>query len=225
MSWWKLGASPQPGIRFICYHDVKDNEINRLESQLMLMRELGAFIGIDDALDRMDSQSGLDQPLFTVTFDDGLETTYRNAWPVCERLGLPMSVYVITGFVGQPRYMSWDNIAQMAKSPLVRVGSHSVTHRNLAQLTSDEVRSELTQSKATIEQRLGVRCDHFCCPRGRPSRDFIADRDPRIAVDVGYRSFLTTQRGLTHRGDRPPLVKRDVLHMHSSKAELRHFLY
>jgi hypothetical protein len=42
---------------------------------------------------------------------------------------------------------------------------------------------------------------------------------------VGYRSFLTTQRGLTRTGDRLPLVKRDVIGMEASRSELRHFLF
>ena len=45
-----------------------------------------------------------------------------------------------------PGYMSWENIAEMAKSPLVTFGSHTVNHRNLMGLSADEVRFELAQS-------------------------------------------------------------------------------
>ncbi len=221
----KLGAKLQPGIRFVCYHDVLPGETASLEAQLLLMREHGEFIDLDRAIGLMEARSVLDRPLFTVTFDDGLATTCGEAWPVFERLGIPLSIFIITSQVGQPGYMSWDDIAAMAKSPLVTFGSHTVNHRNLMSLSADEVRLELTQSKAEIEAALKRRCDHFCCPWGRPDRDFRSDRDPQIAMEVGYRSFLTTQRGLTRTGDRLPLVKRDVIHMHSSRAELRHFLF
>mgnify|MGYP002634430548 CR=1 FL=1 len=221
----KLGAKLQPGIRFVCYHDVLPGETASLEAQLLLMREQGEFIDLDRAIGLMEARSVLDRPLFTVTFDDGLVTTCGEAWPVFERLGIPLSIFIITSLVGQPGYMSWDDIAAMAKSPLVTFGSHTVNHRNLMSLSADEVRLELTQSKAEIEAALNRRCDHFCCPWGRPDRDFRSDRDPQIAMEVGYRSFLTTQRGLTRTGDRLPLVKRDVIHMHSSRAELRHFLF
>ena len=221
----KLGAKLQPGIRFVCYHDVLPGETASLEAQLLLMREQGEFIDLDRAIGLMEARSVLDRPLFTVTFDDGLATTCGEAWPVFERLGIPLSIFIITSLVGQPGYMSWDDIAAMAKSPLVTFGSHTVNHRNLMSLSADEVRLELTQSKAEIEAALNRRCDHFCCPWGRPDRDFRSDRDPQIAMEVGYRSFLTTQRGLTRTGDKLPLVKRDVIHMHSSRAELRHFLF
>jgi hypothetical protein len=138
---------------------------------------------------------------------------------------VPLSTFLITGLVGQPGYMSWQDAKHMAVSRLVTIGSHTVNHRNLRQLSADEVRFELSSSKARIEDVLGMRCDHFCCPWGRPDRDFRTDRDPAIALELGYRSFLTTRRGLTRTGDRLPLVKRDVIGMDSSPAELRHFLF
>jgi len=221
----KLGAKIAPGIRFVCYHDVLANETGSLEAQLLLMKKQGEFIGLDRAIELMASGAPLDRPFFVVTFDDGLESTYRHAWPVFERLGIPFSVFIITSLPGQPGYISWDGIAEMGRSSLVTFGSHTVNHRNLSRLSADEVRFEMVESKAKLEKALGRRCDHFCCPWGHPERDFRPERDPRIATDAGYKSFLTTERGLTRTGDKLPLVKRDVIHMHSSTAELRHFLF
>lgn len=220
----KLGAKARTGIRFVCYHDVLDNEVEDLERQLVQMGGMGTFISLDQAIDLMARQAAITSPLFTVTFDDGLAGMNGNAWPVFERLKIPFSIFLITGSVGSAGYMTWDEVARMARSPLVTFGSHTVNHRNLAQLGADEVRFELAESKQRIEQATAKGCDHFCCPWGRPGRDFHPDRDPAIATELGYRSFLTTERGLTQTGDRLPLVKRDVIHMHSSNAELRHFL-
>jgi peptidoglycan/xylan/chitin deacetylase (PgdA/CDA1 family) len=221
----KLGVPPAPGIRFVCYHDVLAHETASLEAQLLLIGSQGEFLGLDQAVDLMAAQAPLDRPLFVVTFDDGLESTYRHAWPVFERLGVPFSVFVITDFAGRAGYFGWAEAREMARSSLVTIGSHSVGHRNLGKLSEEEVRYELVESKAKIESTLGRKCDHFCCPWGRPGRDFLPDRDPRIAGEAGYRSFLTTARGITRTGDRLPLVKRDVIHMHSSAGELRHFLF
>jgi peptidoglycan/xylan/chitin deacetylase (PgdA/CDA1 family) len=221
----KLGARVRPGIRVVCYHDVLDDEIASLEHQLTLMGQLGSFISLDRAIELVARQETIASPMFTVTFDDGLETSCRNAWPVFERMGIPFAVFVITGFAGTAGYMSWSEVERMARSPLATLGSHTVNHRNLAQLSADEVRFELAESKARLEAATGKACDHFCCPWGRPGRDFRPERDPAIALDVGYRSFLTTARGLTRTGDRLPMIKRDVIHMHSSDAELRHFLF
>jgi peptidoglycan/xylan/chitin deacetylase (PgdA/CDA1 family) len=221
----KLGAKLTPGIRFVCYHDVLANETGNLESQLLLMKAKGEFIGVDRAIELMAAGASLDRPLFVVTFDDGLESTHRHAWPVFERLGIPFSVFIITSLPGQTGYIPWREISEMDRSSLVTIGSHTVNHRNLSQLSAEDVRSEMVDSKARLEQALGKSCDHFCCPWGRPARDFRPERDPQIAMATGYKSFLTTERGLTRTGDAPFMVKRDVIHMHSSPAELRHFLF
>jgi peptidoglycan/xylan/chitin deacetylase (PgdA/CDA1 family) len=220
----KLGARPRPGLRFLCYHGVEPSEVPSLEHQLDVVGRMGDFISLDEAIDMMARGTAITSPLFTVTFDDGLMSTCANAWPVFERRGVPFSVFVITGCMDTPGYMGWDDVGRMARSKVGTIGSHTVNHRNLAQLSADEVREELVRSKAQIEAVTGKPCDHFCCPWGRPDRDFLTDRDPAIAEAAGYRSFLTTARGMTHTGDRLPLVRRDVLHMDSSDAELRHFL-
>jgi peptidoglycan/xylan/chitin deacetylase (PgdA/CDA1 family) len=221
----KLGAKLTPGIRFVCYHDVLADETGSLESQLLLMKTKGEFVGVDRAIELMAQGAPLDRPLFVVTFDDGLESTHRHAWPVFERLGIPFSVYIITSLPGQAGYIRWADIAEMSRSSLVTFGSHTVNHRNLAQLSAEDVRYEMVESKDRLEAALGKSCDHFCCPWGRPVRDFKPERDPQIAKEVGYKSFLTTARGISRTGDEPFMVKRDVIHMHSSPAELRHFLF
>lgn len=224
LSMRKIGVAPSPGIRVICYHGVEAHEVSCLERQLEFMGRVGQFISIDDAVGIMESGAEIRDPLFSITFDDGLSSTYVNAWPIFEQRNLPFSVFVITGSVGDDGYMNWEDIRRMAGSKTCTIGSHTVNHRNLAMLSLSEVERELAESKLTLEAATGMLCDHFCCPWGRPGRDFDIMRDPAIAVEVGYRSFLTTERGFTRTGDQLPMVKRDVLHMHSSDAELRHFL-
>jgi peptidoglycan/xylan/chitin deacetylase (PgdA/CDA1 family) len=221
----KIKAKISPGIRIVCYHDVPAEDAGNLEAQILSMGKRGDFISLDRAIDLIGMQAPFDRPLFVVMFDDGLESTYRNAWPMLERLGVPFSMSVVTSFVGKPRHIGWDGIGEMARSPLVTIGSHSVNHRNFSQLSESQVRCELVESKARIESALAMACHHFCCPWGRPERDFLPERDPRLAVEAGYRSFLTTERGVNRTGDELPVVKRDVLHMHSTAAELRHFLF
>ena len=61
------------------------------------------------------------------------------------------------------------------------LGSHTVSHRNLAELSKSEARSEMSHSKETLERELGVTCEHFCAPRGKPGLHYHATRDPALA--------------------------------------------
>ena len=53
--------------------------------------------------------------------------------------------------------MNWDELAGHAV-PGVLIGSHSVSHPHLVELYDDELRRELNESKAEIEDRLGRVC-------------------------------------------------------------------
>jgi peptidoglycan/xylan/chitin deacetylase (PgdA/CDA1 family) len=46
-----------------------------------------------------------------ITFDDGYRDFIDNAMPELNRLGIPATVFVTTGFIGQPFW--WDEIAQL----------------------------------------------------------------------------------------------------------------
>jgi len=90
--------------------------------------------------------------------------------------------------------MTWDQIGEIAQDPLATIGAHTVNHPILAKLPPAKVMSELKMSRATIESALGVTPVHFAYPFGRA--DDAAQREFRIARDLGFKSALTTRPGV-----------------------------
>ncbi len=90
--------------------------------------------------------------------------------------------------------MGWDELAGLAADPLVTIGSHTVSHPFLAKCDADTVRAEMTESRFMIEQKLGVRPQHFAYPVGAP--DAAGPREFAIAAEVGYRTGVTTRPGV-----------------------------
>ena len=71
--------------------------------------------------------------------------------------------------------MSWDELRELAKDPLVTIGAHTRGHHALAKLSDDEARAEMADSIARVEKELGRPCRHFSYPYGcaqqrRPTR-------------------------------------------------------
>jgi peptidoglycan/xylan/chitin deacetylase (PgdA/CDA1 family) len=100
-----------------------------------------------------------------LTFDDGYEDAFTAALPVLQRYGMSATFYVVSGFVGQPGYMNWEQLAALRDAGM-EIGAHTVNHYDLRSLDWATAEYQIAQSKAELEQRLGVAVTSFCYPTG-----------------------------------------------------------
>lgn len=139
-----------------------------------------------------------ERPRVTLTFDDGYENQYAAAWPVLRELRLPLTLFVQVDFVagrhpGAIRSgpslppLTWEQVAEMASSELVEIGSHTCTHPDLRRLSVSQLRRELVDSRRELEDRLGRPVESFCYPRGQRSR--------RVEREVARHYELAVVRG------------------------------
>jgi peptidoglycan/xylan/chitin deacetylase (PgdA/CDA1 family) len=105
-----------------------------------------------------------------ITFDDGYRDNLENAAPVLHTYGYPAVQFVPLAFVGDSlplpheeplasrgivnRTVDWDEVAELERMG-VRVESHGISHRALADLEVDEAAREIMISKLRLEERLG----------------------------------------------------------------------
>jgi len=130
-----------------------------------------------------------------LTFDDGYRDFYDAAWPVLQQYGLKASVAIITAYAdkgdaGDESYMNWDMVRTLDASGMVEIASHTVFHADLTRATAAQRFTELSQSKATLEDKLAHACDTFVYPSGMFNAAVVAD-----AARVGYTLAFTTQSG------------------------------
>src|SRR5205085_448269 len=62
-----------------------------------------------------------------LTFDDGYRDFSTTALPVLEADGLTATVFVVSGFVGRPGYMTAADVAAAAAAGMT-IGAHTVHH-------------------------------------------------------------------------------------------------
>src|SRR5271169_1939739 len=137
----------------------------------------------------------------TITFDDGYQDYYKNAYPILKSFQYPSTVYVVSDLTGNINtwdfekenitkpLMDWDMIREMSNLG-VEIGSHTRSHPQLSMLSGEALQKELRGSKKILEEQLARKVEHFCYPYG--------DLNELVKEEVkkaGYRSAVTTRRG------------------------------
>jgi peptidoglycan/xylan/chitin deacetylase (PgdA/CDA1 family) len=231
-------------IAFPYYHHVFDDEIQGFRNHLRFFKNHGDFVSLDDAAAILGGH--MKGNYFCLTFDDGYRNLLTNALPLLEERNIPACVFVcvkyaefdlgkeddlvsINEIVSKEKkskyiieYLSWEDCKVLVKEGL-SIGSHTVNHPRLMNLGDAQCLDELRTSKQVIEEKLTGKCDHFACPFGIPNVHFRIEREPVMAKSVGYKTFLTTKRGLNHDHSDPFLVCRDHMQCNWNVGQLRYF--
>lgn len=178
-------AASGPGCTVLCYHLVGagtgspvDLPAGMFRRHMEELAEGAEVVPLERAVE--DPPAGRRRPRVALTFDDAYRNFHDAAFPVLAELGLPATLFVPVGFVegecppplaSAPfPAVSWSELAEMAGSGLVAVGSHTWSHPELTALPTAEVDDELRRSRERLEEQLGRPVGSFCYPRARWSR-------------------------------------------------------
>ena len=175
------------------------------ERELSLKLETEAFLRF---LDRPHSYAPLERVmgdkgytgLAALTFDDGLLDAYTVAYPAMKERGIPFTLFVTSGLVGEAGYLSAPQLRELQADPLCTIGVHGRTHRILTQATKKERREEIFTAKEELEQLLGEKCDLFAYSHGCYDEGILA-----LVEEAGYTAACAVAgRPLNKRFDRGP---------------------
>jgi peptidoglycan/xylan/chitin deacetylase (PgdA/CDA1 family) len=115
-----------------------------------------------------------------VHFDDCYRDVYRNAMPIANACGVPITAFVSSGFVGTDRVFDHD----LRKSPFrfenlqpedlrnmlaggVEIGAHTVNHADLGACSLADAEREISESVRALERMTGRPVALFSFPFGR----------------------------------------------------------
>lgn len=115
--------------------------------------------------------------------------------------------------------MTWDEIRELAKDPLVTIGAHTVSHHALAKLPEAAARHEMTESIRRIEAELGRPCRHFSYPYGDAGS--CGRREFRIAHELGLETAVTTEKSLIHAAHAEHLTSLPRLSLNGDYQDVR----
>jgi peptidoglycan/xylan/chitin deacetylase (PgdA/CDA1 family) len=96
--------------------------------------------------------------------------------------------------------LTWGHLKDMVAMGM-EIGAHTMTHANLPSAQPDEAWFEITESKSTLEKRLGTTVSHFAYPNGG-SIQYYNDRVKAQVQKAGFLSATTSRSGIvSHKSD------------------------
>jgi peptidoglycan/xylan/chitin deacetylase (PgdA/CDA1 family) len=102
--------------------------------------------------------------------------------------------------------LSWDELRRMVRAGHT-VGSHTLSHPNLAHVGPAELKSELVGSRQRLERELGVPVEHFAYPNPILTPHW-STRTVAAIRRAGYRTAVIATPGIVRREDDPLCLHR-----------------
>ena len=210
---WVLTAQPPAGFPILEYHMVKDDakpdEVRyavppeEFAAQLDYLTQEGytTITPQDYARARKGKQELPEKPVI-LSFDDGYEDNWRVVLPMLEERGMKAVFYVVTNDIGQPGYMTWDNLFDLERSGM-EIGSHTANHLPLTTLTPAQQRDELRLSKLMLEWKGMKTIYSFSYPNGAYDDSIVA-----MLAEEDYLTAVTGEAGLNNTETNPYLLHR-----------------
>ena len=167
-----------------------------------LQRQGYTTISLRDFLRAKKGLQQLPEKPIILTFDDGYENNYTTLLPMLEERGMKATVFMVTNDIGQPGYLTWDELRDMQQRG-IEIGSHTANHQPLADMSSAEADDELRLSKLIMEWNRMSTIYVFSYPNGKYNEEL-----PELLRKNEYLAAVTGDAGLNTFGTDPYLLQR-----------------
>ena len=127
-----------------------------------------------------------------LTFDDGYRDTYELAYPLLREFGMRAVVFVLAD--ASIRMNDWDSGSRISPVPLMtpaqivelhsagfEIGSHSLTHPKLTQVSRERAWEEISRSRMLLEILINSPVRTFSYPYG-----LVNDATRELVREAGY---------------------------------------
>lgn len=103
--------------RILYYHRVNDENdpfcpaisTALFEAEMRFLRRCHRVVSLDELMRRL--SDGPADPVLAITFDDGYQDNYKNAFPILQRYGLPATIFLTTGSMDTDEGLWFERLA------------------------------------------------------------------------------------------------------------------
>ena len=147
-----------------------------------------------------------------ITFDDGHISNYVHALPMLERFEARAHFFITAGWVGErSEYMESRHLRALHEAGHT-IGAHGWTHTLLTQCTGAQLRHELHDTRAALEEHIGAPVTSISLPGGRSNAAVM-----QACRDAGYATVWTSVPGEAVSIAQPTVGRFNMLAGHSGE--------
>lgn len=165
---------------------------NILTAQIETLKDAGyTFITPDDLMNDLSGKIILPEKLVILTFDDGYMDFYTDVFPILKKENVKAIAYIVPDLLNRPNYMFTFQVKEIAKSPLIEIGSHTMNHIWLKGISKETAEYEISQSRKTLADMVQLPINSFAYPYGALDQQAV-----NLVKDAGYANAVSTIPGI-----------------------------
>lgn len=107
-------------------------------------------VSMQDLINFFDSGTPIPPKSILLTFDDGYQDFYTDAYPILSALGFRSTMFTVTGLVNNSDYLIWDEIASM--NGLALFGNHTWSHKSLPSADTSVQQKEISLADSQLTE-------------------------------------------------------------------------
>jgi peptidoglycan/xylan/chitin deacetylase (PgdA/CDA1 family) len=185
-------------VPVMMYHNVADSGVIRedtvspanFERHLQFLKTRGyRVISVRELVEGIKAKKHFARNTVVITFDDGNKNNYTLAFPLLRKYGYSADFFISPGTIGQDNVLTWDDVERMHLGGM-KFGSHGMIQAYLPEVSAEQQRYEIVDSKKILEEKLKTPVEYYAYPIGGFNEDI-----KKLLAASGYQGALTTNRG------------------------------
>ncbi|MBL4612687.1 MAG: polysaccharide deacetylase family protein [Emcibacter sp.] len=201
-------VKPEDSAIILMYHRFGEGRypstnitLEQFDAQLAeLKKEKYNIVALDVIVEALRNKVKLPPRTIAITIDDAYFSILENAWPRLKQANLPFTLFISTEPINREitGYMTWQQIRDLAKDPLVSIGHHAHTHDHLIHMSREKATKDINAASEIYQKELGAIPDIFAYPFGEFSPMLIKIlKDKKIKAAFGqFSSAASSSRNL-----------------------------
>ncbi|MBU3942553.1 polysaccharide deacetylase family protein, partial [Patescibacteria group bacterium] len=178
-------------LPILMYHHIGYSDVNpsfyvdpvMFESQMKYLAEKKYNpITFHELLNKLNGDGELPENPLIISFDDGWKSQYKFAFPILKKYNFRAVFFPVVNYIGAESYMTWSELKELTSNGM-EIGSHTINHPNLLNLSDSYLKYEIETSKLILEKNLKQKVEILSYPYCNYNSKVI-----RIVKELDYTS-------------------------------------